>query len=105
MVPFPLRMPSAICAASLVSFAPDAAICFRSALTSMISAFALSTVSAMATTARCTSAFISSIVSFTFLIVSPICCMRSAMSNGSLPAIVASGATGGAASVPVPIPR
>ena len=34
MVPFPLRMPSAICAASLASFAPDAAICFKSALTS-----------------------------------------------------------------------
>ena len=105
MVPFPLRIPSAICAASLVIVAPDEAICFRSSLTSVMSAFAVSTVSPIATTVRCTSSFMSSIVTFTFLIVSPICCMRSEISNGSLPAIVAFGATGGAASVPMPIPR
>ena len=40
-----------------------------------------------------------------FVIDSPICCMRSEISNGSLPAIVPSGGTRGAASVPVPIPR
>ena len=62
-------------------------------------------VSATATTALDTSPFMSSIVWFTLVIVSPICCIRSEISNGSLLPIVASGPTSGAASVPLPMPR
>src|SRR5216683_1467558 len=89
--------------------APADAMAFTSPLTAVMVSLALSAVSAIAMTARCTSSFISSrasftlsMVSFTFVTVSVICCIRSANSNGSLPGIVESRGAAAAVSLPGP---
>jgi len=105
IVPFPLRMVSAIWAASPAIRAPADAIVFTSSPTSLINSFALSTVSPIDWTACCTSSDSRSIVSFIFFIVSLACCSRFAIRNGSRLGMVDPSGAGGAASLPIPIER